>query len=168
MTKIVRTVFVLSSFVAACSSPSGGANDGGTKRVVINEVFPHGAVATDPDWIELKNVSSSPVDLTDYRLRDNKIADLTTLPTGTSIDAGGYLVVYCGGQNDGGAASGVYVPFKLSGSKGDEVHLSAPDGVEVDATSFGTDVSSDKSWGRLPDGTGTFVRTTPTKGTPNL
>ena len=103
-----------------------------------------------------------------YKMRDNLAADLYAVPTGTSIDAHGFLVFYADDQADGGIAGGVHLPWKLSAKKGDEVHLIDPNGVEVDATIFGTDIPSDKSWGRLPDGTGGFVRTTPTEGKPNL
>jgi hypothetical protein len=157
---------------AGCSSsgsPYGGGPDAASgKTVVVNEVFPSGASPAMPDWIELKNLTGAAVDLGGYQVRDNLVADLYALPAGTSIAAGGYLVIYCDDQADGGVAGGVHVPWKLSASKGDEVHLLDAAGVEVDATIFGTDLSTGKAWGRLPDGTGAFTRTTPTEGKANL
>jgi hypothetical protein len=161
------------SLTLGCSGGSshpatGDAGSTGGKSVVINEVFANGSSPAAPDWVELKNLTAAAIDLGGYQMRDNLVADLTKLPAGTSIDPGAYLVIYCDDQADGGIPSGVHLPFKLSSSKGDEVHLLDPAGVEVDMTIFGADVPSDKSWGRLPDGTGGFVRTTPTEGQPNL
>ena len=151
------------------SSPSPGA-DGGKSAVpvVINEVYPNGTSLDDPDWVELKNLGTAPVDLTGFDLRDEKLANKAPLPDGTTIDPSGYLVIKCVHPPEGGVVEGLYVPFKLSDSSGDEVHLIGLDGMDVDATVFGIDVPSDKSWARLPDGTGTFVRATPTKGASNL
>ena len=81
---------------------------------------------------------------------------------GTPVDADLVLAA------DGGVAGGVHVPWKLSSKKGDEVHLLNPAGAEIDSTTFGLDVAADKSWGRLPDGTGAFLRTTPTMGKANF
>jgi hypothetical protein len=152
---------------AGCSSSSnaygdGGPGDGGVKTVVINEVFAGGTSVTDPDWVELKNLTGDTIDLGGYQIRDNAVTDLSPIP------AGGYFIIYCDDQKDGGVAGGVHVPWKLSSKKGDEVHLLNPDGAEIDATTFGLDVAADKSWGRLPDGTGAFLRTTPTQGKANF
>jgi hypothetical protein len=174
MTKLGLALIVIA--VAGCSSgastsdagPDGGRGAG----VVINEVFASGSSATtDPDWAELENLSAATVNLSGYQVRDKKLSDLYALPAGTMIEAGGYLVIYCddqAGAADGGTLEGVHTPWKLSASKGDELHLLDPAGVEVDATTFGVDLPSDKSWGRLPDGTGAFIRTTPTQGRSNL
>jgi len=157
--------------VLACSSsssPYGGNDGGGPKTVVLNELFPGGVTPADPDWIELKNITDATVDVGGYQIRDKTVADLFLLPAGTSIDAGGYLVIYCDDQADGGVMGGIHVPWKLSEKKGDEAHLLNAAGTEIDATTFGIDIPADKSWGRLPDGTGAFVRTTPTQGKPNI
>lgn len=158
---------------AGCSSSTTPA-DGSVptaKTVVINEVFPHGDKMGDPDWVELKNVTAAPVSLNGYQVRDEKLADLQFLPDGITILAGGYAIINCLGTPDAGVPvglEGVVVPFKLSGKSGDEFHLVGPGGVDVDETVFGVNLQSDKSWGRLPDGTGMFVQTSPTKGLPNL
>jgi len=166
----VLPALALGSGLACSSSPSSAPGDGGKSAVpvVINEVYPNGTSVDDPDWVELKNIGSAAVDLTGFEMRDEKLANKAPLPDGTAIDAGGYLVVKCVHPPEGGVVEGLYVPFKLSDSSGDEVHLLGVGGADVDATIFGDDVPSDKSWARLPDGTGTFVRATPTKGASNL
>ena len=158
---------------AGCSSSSSTSDAAVTppKTVVINEIFPHGNKMGDPDWVELKNVTTAPIALDGYQVRDEKLADLQFLPDGITLVAGGYLIIYCLGTPDAGVPvglEGMTVPFKLSGKSGDEFHLVGPAGVDVDQTVFGVDVPDDKSWGRLPDGTGMFIRTSPTKGAPNI
>jgi hypothetical protein len=177
MTKLDKTslalglAFLAVSFSLGCSGSSPGTTaDGGptAKTVVINELFPGGASVADPDWIELKNVTGAAIDLAGYQIRDNSLADLFTFPAGTTIAANGYLLVYADDQAAGGVDGGVHVPWKLSAGNGDEVHLLDKGGVEIDVTSFGVDVPTTKSWGRLPDGTGAFLTTTPTPGASNL
>jgi len=158
---------------AGCSSSSSTTDAAVTapKTVVINEIFPHGGKTGDPDWVELKNITAAPIRMDGYQVRDEKLADLQYLPDGITVEAGGYLIIYCLGTPDAGVPvglEGMTVPFKLSGKSGDEFHLVGPTGVDVDESVFGVDVPDDKSWGRLPDGTGMFVRTSPTKGLPNI
>ena len=176
-TTVFTTKFcALALFLAAGCSSSSATKDGGAdiltaKTVVINEMFPHGDKMGDPDWVELKNLTVADVDLTGFQVRDEKLADLQYIPPLTIIPAGGYLIINCIGTPDAGVPvglTGVVVPFKLSGSAGDEFHLVGVDGMDVDSTVYGTDVPKDKSWGRLPDGTGMFIRTSPTKGLPNI
>jgi hypothetical protein len=158
---------------AGCSSTSSNSDAAVAppKTMVINEIFPHGNKMGDPDWVELKNVSAAPVLLDGYQVRDEKLANLQLLPDGITVPVGGYLIIYCLGTPDAGVPvglEGMTVPFKLSGGSGDEFHLVGPTAVDADATVFGVDVPDGKSWGRLPDGVGMFVNTTPTKGLPNL
>jgi hypothetical protein len=171
MSKLAIAPALLMLMSAGCSSSSnayGDGGNGGNKTVVINELFAGGTSVTDPDWIELKNLTGAAIDLGGYQVRDNNLTDLSPIPAGNTIDAGGYFIIYCDDQADGGVPGGVHVPWKLSAKKGDEVHLLDPAATEIDATTFGLDIAADKSWGRLPDGTGTFVRTSPTRGMANL
>lgn len=166
-----RLLIGLFPLVTACSGGTGGGADmrAGSSSVVINELFPHGTSSTtDPDWAELKNNGSSAVDLTGYKVRDSSLGTLTRFPDGTKIEAGRYLIVYCDDAKDGGVMGGIHVHFKLSGGKGDEFHLVNAQGEDADATLFGADVPMAKSWGRLPDGTGAFIITSPTKDAPNI
>ena len=164
--RMVIGVMVLAS---ACSSGSNGGGTSAVGAVVVNELLPNPAGAADPDWAELKNISDASIDLSGYAVRDNDVGHLFTLPRGTSIPAGGYLVIYCDDQPDGGAADVIHVPWKLSASAGDEFHLFDARGTEIDKATFGASVvPGGRSWGRLPDGTGAFIPTTPTMGARNL
>lgn len=133
--------------------------------VVINEVFPHGKdELTDPDWAELKNTGDTAVDLSGYRVRDDKTT--ATLPPGTRLEPGQYLVLLCDDAPDGGASMALHLPFKLGGS--DELYLLQPDGNKVDGVSWdATSAPTGKSFGRLPDGAGQFTALTPTRGARN-
>lgn len=54
-----------------------------------------------PDWIELHNPDPMPVDLTGFHLTDNPgIPAKYTFPAGTTIPAGGFLLVFASGQAD--------------------------------------------------------------------
>lgn len=105
------------------------------------------------DWIELYNTGSTAVDLGDGWLSDdgNNVYKWR-IPTGTVIDAGAYLIIWA----DEEAAQGpMHASFKLSGS-GEEVWLSAPDGLVLDHLSYPTQ-TADVAWARIPNGTGPFV-----------
>ncbi len=159
---------------AGCSDGKTDSVDAGqdlaavitTAQVVINEVFPHGAdELTDPDWAELKNTGTTTVDLSGYRVRDDKTS--ATLPAGTTIAAGAYLVIYTDDVPDGSATDRLHVPFKLGGT--DEFYLLSADGNKVDGVTWdATAVPQGKSYGRLPDGTGKFNAITPSRGARNL
>jgi hypothetical protein len=165
MSRVVIGVLFLAG---ACSSGSNGG-DAATSPVVVNELLPHPGATADPDWAELKNLSDAGIDLSGYAIRDNDVGHLFMLPPGTTIPAGGYLVIYCDDQPDGGAPDVIHAPWKLSASAGDEFHLLDPRGNEIDKATFGAGmVPGGRSWGRLPDGTGAFIATTPTRGARNL
>jgi hypothetical protein len=151
------------------SSDAGAPADAAAviaKSAVINEVFPHGANAlTDPDWVELKNIGAAAIDLSGYRVRDSKTT--ITLPQGTHIAPGGYLVIYCDDVPDGGASDRLHAPFKLGGQ--DEIYLLDPVGNRIDSVVWDSVAApSGRSYGRLPDGTGLFLSLTPTRNARNI
>jgi hypothetical protein len=74
-------------------------------QIVINEVCPFNAVSAfdedteSPDWIELYNKGTEPVNLKDYRIYDkNEYGKAWILPD-TIIQPGDYLIVFCDEQN---------------------------------------------------------------------
>lgn len=68
-----------------------------------------------PDWIELLNQSSAPVNLDGWFLTDDP-DDLTRFPLpATTLSAGGYLVVYASGRfKPTSASSETHAPFRLN------------------------------------------------------
>ena len=95
-------------------------------QLVINElVASNSLLADDPDFdrsgdvVELHNAGATALDLSGWHLTDN-FNDTTkwTFPDGVTIAAGGFLLVWCDGENT--EASQLHSSFKLS-SIGEEL-----------------------------------------------
>ncbi|APR74766.1 Hypothetical protein A7982_00112 [Minicystis rosea] len=166
------------------SSTSSTSSGGPAGEPVLNEIS-----AKDEDWIEIANPGSSPIDLGDYGLCDDvdpaegHECDMDTIvrfPKGTTIPAGGYVVVV--GDKDaadgvgphvdclksGGPTTCFYASWKVSASNGEQLHLLDPKDDTVDEVEYPKDgVGDGETWGRLPDGTGSFAATAPTPGAAN-
>ncbi len=149
---------------------------GATTTVVLNEVLANNATLTDPDgslsgWIELYNTSASAVSVADMSLTDDTAdARKWVFPTGSSVPAGGYLVVFC---NPLAAASTANVANMNAGfglnATGDRVFLfkKLADGAGLqDSIVFGQQVP-DRSIGRVANGVGAFALNTVTRGASN-
>ncbi len=109
------------------------------------------------DWIELYNRGNSAVNLSGYNLSDDLgELDKWEFPAGVSIAANGYLIVWADDDED---QTGVHTTFKLSGS-GEDVVLSQ-NGNILDQYSFG-EQDDNIAEARIPNGTGAFVKRTPT------
>ena len=147
------------------------------------------------DWIELYNGGASAVDLSGYHLSDNLNQPFRwTFPSGASIPAGGYLLIWADGYDSKPGLSltrGFYpyasfvtryyhANFKLSAT-GEEVGLFTPAGTRIDGVTYGPDMTGrwygekaedwqqgDLSFGRYPDGGNTWgYFSEPTAGTTN-
>ena len=100
--------------------------------VVINEVMASNGLYEDEesyDWVELYNNGSKTVDLSGWYLSDGKKnLQKFVFPEGTKVKAGGYIIVYCTGEDDidPGKGSEFYASFSLSAS-GETLYLSDPD-----------------------------------------
>ena len=93
-------LFLLPALCAGCSSlpVSGQATE---QALVINEVVSSNSTSLShpelgsPDWIELYNGTNATIDLSGFGLSDNvKEPHKWTFPEGTTIPAGGYLLIY--------------------------------------------------------------------------
>ena len=61
--------------------------------IVVSEInYNSGTLFPAGDWIELKNRTNAAIDLSDFRLRDDKDTNEYRIPAGTVIPAGGYMV----------------------------------------------------------------------------
>jgi lamin tail-like protein/phytase-like protein len=122
----------------------------GPPDVVINEVESNGDQVAD--WVELKNRSAAPVNVSGWKVLDNDPAHVATpvvVPAGTTIPAGGYDAIYTEIAQTPG--------FGLGGA--DSATLFLADGTtQVDTTSWSAHAAT--TWGRCPDGTGDFRATT--------
>ena len=145
------------------SAPNAG-------EVVINEFLADNtAGATDPageleDWIELYNNTAFEVNLTGLYLSDNPDnPSKWAFPSGTVIPAHGYLIVWA---DEDGSQTGLHANFKLKAS-GEFVSLATSDGAILDSLSFG-EQDVDRSFGRYPNGTGSFTDMPPTFAAENM
>ncbi|WP_221177344.1 lamin tail domain-containing protein [Nocardioides marmoriginsengisoli] len=139
-------------FVITAAATKGAANDcpvpAGAANIKVNEI------ESDPnDLVELTNIGDAPVDISGYKLKDNDDTHVFTIAAGTTLGAHDYLVL------------DVNPSFGLG--KGDSVRLYTPDGANLlDSTTYPADTHA-TTWGRCPDGTGTFGVTTSTLGAAN-
>ena len=120
-----------------------------------------------PDWIELRNTSSKPIDLSNYALSDDP-ANLVKwrFPQGSVIQPGGYFVVLASGKEKAYNGGWPHASFKLR-SDGESVILSDIQGRMLDLVTYDL-LESDSSWGRDEEGASGFKTfRQPTPGQPN-
>lgn len=104
-------------------------------------------------WVELVNAARTAVDISGWMMTSKDVRQSFLFPAGTSIEAGGLLVV-----------DETKLPFSLGAD--DAVLLYNRFGVLVDT--FSWEAEAPTTYGRCPDEASGFVTTTaPTKGTVN-
>jgi hypothetical protein len=141
--------------------------------VVINEVMAsNSSTIADPqgefdDWIELRNVTDQPLDLTGHYLTDEPgNMRKWQFPAGTVLPVDGYLIIWA--DEDTTAPLGLHASFKLSGS-GEQIYLTDTDAhanAILDSISFG-EQTTDMSYGRSVNNGDTWIQMLPTPGAEN-
>lgn len=117
------------------------------ESLVLNEI--ESSADSGSDWVELYNTALVAVDASGLLIKDSGEGNTTTIPSGSSIPAGGYLAIDTTGL---GSA--------------DSARLTTADGTVIDSYSW--EAHADETYGRCPDGTGAFADTdAPTKGAAN-
>ncbi len=141
-----------------------GLIQSGDREISINElVASNSNVGNDEngefdDWIELHNLTNSTIDLSGYFLSDNfDNLDKWEVPSGVTIPANGYLIIWA---DEDGSQGDTHANFKLSAA-GESVFLVSPDLQVIDQVTY-TNLNTDQAYARIPNGTGTFVKQTPT------
>ncbi len=138
--------------------------------VMINEVCTQNKTCfTDSngeasDWIELYNPGDSPADLSGCGISDQPDTVRYTFPHGTSIPAGGYLVIAA--AKGEGAAEEYRTGFSLSKS-GEQLILTDASGGVIESLDIPA-LAEDETYGRSPDGSDSFAVMRPSPGTSNL
>ena len=137
--------------------------------LVINEILASNDTGeTDEegeyeDWIELYNTTDATISLDNLYLSDDSGDPLVyQFPTGTTLDADSYLMVWCDKDPEQGY---FHADFKFS-SGGETAILSYADGTVLQDITFGVQ-TTDMAYARNPNGTGDFVIQTPTFGLNN-
>lgn len=133
-------------------------------QVVINEIMAinNSTVQNNNgnygDWVELYNNSSNTVLLDYLNLSDDASNPVKwQFPSGTSIPPDGFLIVWV--DNDTSSTE-LHCDFKFSGN-GEHAVIAYSNAVIIDSISFPAQ-TADISWGRYPNGTGTFIFMPPT------
>lgn len=118
------------------------------------------------DWVELKNVSDSPIDLSKYALsNDPGELDKYPLPAVT-LEPGEMTVIICSGHPDMTTDTYPHAPFTLSAEES-WVYLSLLGKTGCEDYIRVYDVPYQHSVGRTDGENGTYYFTTPTPGTAN-
>jgi hypothetical protein len=152
---------------ATTGGTPGSANASpGLSNVRLNEILAENVSAlnhsgTFPDFVELANAGGAPVDLTGWGLTDDGNTHKFLFPPGTSVAAGGYLVVWCDAITN--TTPGLHSGFAF-GRNGDNVFLYDANTNLIDALSFGLQLT-DYSLGRIGNG---WTLTTPTANAANV
>jgi hypothetical protein len=121
------------------------------------------------DWFEIYNYGTTPIDIGGMYVSDSK-SDYTkhqipkTNSTLTTIQPGGFLVLWCDGQPEQGV---LHTNFKL-GSGGEDITLTETDGrTVINELTYGPQ-TTDISQGRNPDGSENWQSfSAPTPGASN-
>ena len=150
------------------------ASSTGADAVVINEVLPINTAQANPDssfngWIELYNTGASAADLGDVSVtNDVSNPRAFAFPSGTTLAAGGYLMVYCNGLTLPTAAAPYNSGYALAGSGGGVFVFKsrASGGGLLTSMNYGRQIPN-FSVGRFPNGSGNFTLNTPTRGALN-
>jgi cysteine-rich repeat protein len=153
----VETGWDCSGEPSRCDEVDGPIDPPPAPDVVVNEIVAK-AADNGPDWIEFYNREDEAVDMTGYFVGDSGADNMFELPVGTSIAAGGFLVLEQGADFD----------FGLGAADG--VMLLMPDARIVDSTVWREgEAPEGASWGRFDNGFGAFkTLLVPTRGAENV
>jgi hypothetical protein len=174
--------------VTACSSdgPPAAAVSNPSTTVAFNEIS-----AAGHEWLELYNTGSSDFDLGNYAIADTdkatgepRTTKAMKFPTGTKLPKGGFVLVLLGKNNStpgpysadaclpGVAIGCFYALFSVSQTRGEAIHLLAPDNTSVlnviYPANLDFEAGAELSACRVPDGTGEFTTCTQTPGAANV
>lgn len=138
----------------------GASNNPAPVPIAINEwMAANTRTLLDPvteryeDWFELYNFGDATINLSGYHLTDDLTAPKKwPIPAGITLAPRSFLLVWADGDTTGTNTLGqaLHASFQLA-KKGDEIGLFNPDGLAVDAVTFGNQ-NSDVSQGRFLDG----------------
>ena len=154
---------VMATVLVSGMSLSVNSAQAASTTIVINEIDCHGN-----DWIEIGNRTSQSIDISGWLLSDKglnstAVGHVYTFPAGTRVSAKGRFVVQQSGAGD------KKLGFGVECSKGGTIKIGYRNGstiAEVDSVRV-PPVTTNTSYGRLPDLTGGFAQTAPTKNAAN-
>ncbi len=121
------------------------------------------------DWIELYNYGSSPVHIGGMYLSDDlSVPAKWQIPIGTTVLAGGYLLIWADEDTSDTTDAELHANFKLS-ADGEEIGLFDRDGITLIDSIIFPEQTTDISYGRDPNANGNWhFLTVPTPGMENV
>ena len=126
-----------------------------SETLIVSEVnYKSSSLHDSGDWFELRNMNSSPIDISGFFVRDEDNTHLFKIPPATIIPPNGFLVLYQDlnlfNQENPGIANKVGpLPFGLSGS-GDAIRIYNAS----DTLFYSMHFRDDSPWPNEPDGNG--------------
>jgi len=151
-----------------CSNVTVNVEEADLKLVINEFMASNNTIIEDEsneydDWIELYNYGTEPIYLGDKYLSDNpENKDKWAMPNHT-IQGGEYLLFWADDDRNQGT---FHTNFKLTKS-GEHIGIYDNDETVIDQIDYNAQVS-DISFGRIPNGTGSFVSLSPTPNAPNI
>jgi len=129
-----------------------------SEPIVLSEVLsgnsrypaPNGAYL---DFVEVRNLSGEPVNISGYMLSDAEDSIDYTFPTGTIIEPRGYIICWC----DKNSNSEEYAAFGISKNGTDTVYLYNSANVLIDEKAI-PKLAEDTSYIRLDDGSWDYTK----------
>lgn len=152
MSKITISLFFIAAFI---TSPMAQA------QVVINEILTSNATinadedGSYEDWVELYNAGTTAVNLGGFGLTDDASVPFKWVFPAVTLPANSYLLVFCSDKDRAIAGQPLHTNFRISAG-GETITLTAPDNSVADA-SPAVALLQDISYGRLPNGTGSWL-----------
>ncbi len=138
----------------------------------LNEVMASNSITiadTDgdfEDWVEVFYDGDEALNLDGYGLSDDYDRPFRWVFPDTTIQPGTFLLVWASNKDRRDPGDELHTNFAIS-SSGEQVILTRPDGERLDELAP-TEIPTDMSIGRYPDGTGEwYFYTNPTPGEPN-
>ena len=117
------------------------------------------------DWVELKNVSSKTIDLSDYYLSDDPDEAFEWRFPSRKLEPGKTVIVFCSGNTKLTSSKYLHASFKLS-SEGERLAVTHKDGAVSDSA-YISDITYKGSYGRMDGRSGFFYFASPTPEQPN-
>ena len=116
-------VLFAGAVVFAMTVPGQGSENGISQPVVLSEILAGNRTYIAPngqylDYVEIRNTTASPVDISGYMISDRPDFIGYTFPNGTILPAGSYMVCWCDKESD----SDRYGKFGIS-RKGEDTIL---------------------------------------------
>lgn len=133
----------------------------GKGQIKINEILTSNTTVNKDeddsyqDWVELYNAGASSVNLDGYGLTDDAALPFKWTFPAVTMPSHTYLLVWCSDKNRIVVGQPLHTNWKIS-SSGETITLTAPGGATADAVPA-TALPSNISFGRIPNGTGSFM-----------